>query len=165
MVENREDWKEEQEGLSEKELAKWKRRQAQEKAPKTVSEIIVRSLSDRFFLRRGRASRKEYWTLIAFQFVLLYVMKFLIQGVPVERAGQGIVSVLMGADYVMAVVLFVMTACATVRRLHDVNANGWFAWIYVLSFAFPPLGVLLLMPYTLRRSVPGTNRHGVCPVE
>ncbi len=133
-------------------------------APKTVQDIIVRGLTDRFFQRKGRASRKEYWVLILFQFIVLYIMKFSIQGIPAERVGQTMINVLLGADYILALLLFAMTAAATVRRLHDVGRSGWWAMVYVAAFFFPPLGVLLLTPFTLRASSGQENAYGA-PLE
>lgn len=111
------------------------------------------------FSFQGRIGRLQYfgWSLVFSILVWLAgtVLNLLFGGEPSVQTRTGAIS---GSAYIFSsVAFFVITASLGVRRLHDMNANGWWyllAFIPGVSFIFGL--VLLFAPGT-----PGANQYGV----
>ena len=74
----------------------------------------------------GRASRKEYWNFVLFNFLVTLILALV---------SAGILSVI----YVILVI--VPSVAVAVRRLHDVGKSGWM----LLAGLVPIIGSLYLL--------------------
>jgi uncharacterized membrane protein YhaH (DUF805 family) len=88
----------------------------------------------------GRASRSEYWWFILFVFVASLVASM------ISPALQKIV----------AIAAFLPCLSAEVRRLHDINRNGWWCFIVLI----PIIGILILIIWLTTESNKGVNYYG-----
>ncbi len=104
---------------------------------------------------QGRARRRECWYFILFYLLILVALFFLDVGLGTYNAKlelglfSGIFSFLM--------LLPSLTVAA--RRLHDTGKSGWWQLIALIPF----LGVLVLIAFLLKDSVPARNRYGPNP--
>ena len=122
---------------------------------------------------RGRANRREFWYFLLFFFLgyAVIVALDLWIGAPVVRLAN-----LPGGDFLpmayalddvgLPILLYrpllaLPSSAATVRRLHDVGRNGWWALLWVLPV--PILGWFVLVPWLLRPSEPHPNVYGPVP--
>jgi uncharacterized membrane protein YhaH (DUF805 family) len=122
---------------------------------------------------RGRASREEFWYFVLFFFVAYAV----VIAADMALVAMGFSAVTLrdlpfGAyfplgyalDEVGLLILFyrpvmlLPTSAATVRRLHDIDKSGWWAWLWILPV--PMLGWFVLIPWLARPSLDSTNRYG-----
>jgi uncharacterized membrane protein YhaH (DUF805 family) len=100
---------------------------------------------------RGRALRPEFW----------YWALFTTIG---DFAGN-IIDVVLGSELISVSSLFALatllpTLALLVRRLHDVDRTGW--WAFMLLF--PLIGVIVLVILVVKRGTPGANRFGPDPL-
>ncbi len=95
----------------------------------------------------GRASRKEYWMFVLFQFIMSFVI--------------GIVAYLANFQYLPEIYMLATllpSLAVSVRRLHDTNRSGWLLFLSLI----PIVCLVLLYFYCL----PGTeneNQYGEVP--
>jgi len=113
----------------------------------------------RTFDFRGRANRKEFWTLAILVAVLgaLAGPGLLIAAIVAMNAGVDI-SVPVGRAIaltvlVMAGIAALMCLSMAVRRLHDVNRSGW--WVLLLCV----FGYFILLYWFLQPSTPATGEQ------
>ena len=104
---------------------------------------------------RGRATRKEYWYFILFQYSLLFVL-YLLDGIREYysldfRYGYLTTGLIMG--YVIAAAL--PTISLQVRRLHDVGKSG--IWVFARGI---PLLSLYLLYLNVQPGDIGNNEYG-----
>ena len=97
---------------------------------------------------KGRASRKEFWYFILFNF-LIHISVSIYGGI-IESEGF-----LAIANSVVFIALFIPRLAVLVRRLHDSGKSGWF----VLMGLFPPAGIVLFI-FSLLNSQPRDNKWG-----
>ena len=95
----------------------------------------------------GRARRKEYWMFILFSAIISFALG-LIEGIA-GIAPQVDTSVLAG---IYQLAILIPSIAVGVRRMHDVNKNGWFLII--------PLYNLILV---LTDGTKGDNKYGLDP--
>ena len=112
-------------------------------------------LTKKYATFEGRARRKEYWSFVLVNFVILMVL------VAVDNAigtfsGTARIGLLSGI-FVLAV--FIPGIAVTVRRMHDTNRSGW----WVMLNCLPYLGSLVVMVLACLDSQPGGNRYGPNP--
>jgi len=100
---------------------------------------------------RGRASRKEFWYFILFNFLIHLSVS--IYGGIMDSENFFVI-----ANIVVFIALFLPRLAVLVRRLHDSGKSGWFA----LFGLFPPTGIVLFI-FTLLRSEPRENKWGPDP--
>ena len=100
---------------------------------------------------RGRASRKEFWYFILFNF-LIHV-SVTMYGAMIESEGF-----LAIANSLIFIALFIPRFAVLVRRLHDSGKSGWF----LLMGLFPPASIVLFI-FTLLNSEPRENKWGPHP--
>ncbi len=97
----------------------------------------------------GRASRKEYWYFVLFNFIISFC--------------AGFISGLLGLEYLLGIIYILLTilpwlaVCA--RRLHDINFSVW----HFLIVFIPIVGILLLIRYLVKRGTIGPNKYGHDP--
>ena len=121
---------------------------------------------------RGRAGREEFWCFFLFFFLAyavviaadmaLVAMGFsavTLRGLPFgEYSPLGYALDEIGLLILLyRPVMLLPTTAATVRRLHDIDKSGWWAWLWILPV--PMLGWFLLIPWLARPSVE-PSRHG-----
>ena len=134
----------------------------------------------------GRASRREFWYVYIWNFIILlpFVAAFIYVlvralaegGVPFDDADDyfehfdpsmfapvqlaaGAVSLLVIGLYSLA--QFVPWVCLLVRRIHDFNVTGWLA---ILCFV-PRIGGLALLIFGLITPTRGPNKYGPAPAK
>ena len=114
-----------------------------------------------WFKTKGRSSRKEYIS----RFMLFWVIGFI--AMYLEKIDNSLVQtpfniILMCAIiFIMFVVLalsLIQVFFVTHRRLHDLNASGWWQLI-----TFIPLGQLLMICFIFFKGTKGTNKYGSPP--
>ena len=109
---------------------------------KSVETVVLKNYAN----IDGRATRPEYWW-----FVLAYaVVNIILRVIP--KVGL----ILSG---VLALAVLVPSICAAVRRLHDINKNGW--WLF-LSF-IPIVGAIILIVWLAKPSDNEENNYGPKP--
>ncbi|WP_251423658.1 DUF805 domain-containing protein [Veillonella agrestimuris] len=101
---------------------------------------------NKFFVFKGRASRKEYWS-----FVLFYIIFMAIAGLVLGMMDLPD-RVLNSISYVF----LVPSIAVTVRRLHDLNKSG--AWYFIQLI--PIVGTLYLLYLMLKPTQQGDNKYG-----
>lgn len=107
----------------------------------------------------GRAPRSEFW------FWMLFVL--------VGSLAATVVDAVFGmaeihADLYVPGPLFVVfmlatlspTIAVTVRRMHDIERNGWWAWLYIV----PVIGALVLWAFCAVKGTYGENEYGPDPL-
>lgn len=129
----------------------------------------------RFFSFKGRSSRKEFAMriLIPFIIVLLFsssfgFIQFLIQFIIyppliiLSRLSHYIYSTSYNMSLILNIIIIFYTIQVffiTHRRLHDLNASGWWQLI-----AFIPFGQLMMIGLLLFfKGTPGPNKYGPPP--
>lgn len=113
----------------------------------SFDEAILRSLA-KYSVFSGRARPSEFWW-----FMLLFAS---VLGLAVVAAAvaPGLAVALLAT----AAALSVPALAVTVRRLHDIGAEGW-----MLVFLIPVAGQVLMLAWLMRPSVPRLNRYGPEP--
>ena len=114
-----------------------------------------------WFKTKGRSSRQEYIS----RFMLFWVIGFI--AMYLEKIDNSLVQtpfniILMCAIiFIMFVVLalsLIQVFFVTHRRLHDLNASGWWQLI-----TFIPLGQLLMICFIFFKGTNGNNKYGSPP--
>lgn len=100
----------------------------------------------------GRARRKEYWMFALFNFMIAFLLGFVLARI----AGQQISGV---ANGVYSLVALLPGLGVTVRRLHDTGRSGW----WVLFALVPIIGAITLFVFMCLDSKPGANEYGPNP--
>jgi uncharacterized membrane protein YhaH (DUF805 family) len=117
----------------------------------------------------GRASRGEYWWLVAFD-VALYVAFAVVSGTAggVDLAVRDALSPTSNRDESLLMTAYVdlfrlycigivvPTVALTVRRLHDTGRSGWFALLGLV----PVAGAVFLLVLALGDTKPEAERYG-----
>jgi uncharacterized membrane protein YhaH (DUF805 family) len=98
----------------------------------------------------GRASRKEYWMFILFNFIFALILSI------VENA--------IGLPYVLTTIyylaLLLPSLAVSIRRLHDTGRSGW----WVLISLIPLIGSIILIVFFCLESQETKNQHGPNPL-
>ena len=118
----------------------------------------------RMFDFRGRSRRKEYWLFALFHLIVLCIFGFAVGVIP-YTPGQGpyTVAAIFRAGVLILLGLYFLGSCIVnlsllIRRLHDINATGWWALV-----VFVPMGSLVLFIFTLIKGTEGENKYGHNP--
>ena len=102
----------------------------------------------------GRARRSEYWYFTLFNLIVSLVLALLGNLV----GGQnGQFSTILSSLYSLAVLI--PGLAVSWRRLHDVGKSGGYYFIGLI----PLVGIILLIVWFCRDSVPGYNQYGSNP--
>lgn len=118
----------------------------------------------------GRARRSEFWyftlfaqVIIPFVFLLLVFLSGMIAGLSGANESSAVSSdqfIWGPIAGLYSLAIFVPSIAVSVRRLHDIDASGW--W-FLLSFV-PFANIALLVMYVLDGTA-GPNRFGPNPKE
>lgn len=104
----------------------------------------------RYALFEGRASRKEYWMFVLFQF-LVSIGIFIIEDI-IDLDGF--------LTIIYAFATLVPGLGLVIRRLHDVGKSGW--WYFVCFIPF--IGSIWILILLCTQSQYGENQYGQPPV-
>jgi uncharacterized membrane protein YhaH (DUF805 family) len=103
----------------------------------------------------GRATRREYWTFIGVS-ILLGVPIALLDGMlGLYDPGFGM-GPFTGLYFIL---IFVPSLSLSVRRLHDIDFNGWWFFVGLIPF----VGGIIQLILSLWQGTPGPNRYGAAP--
>ena len=97
---------------------------------------------------QGRAPRSEYWWFFVFLIGVSFFFTFF-----VPQGGLTLIGLFLLGMYPPYLAV-------TVRRFHDVGRSGW----WLLSGLFPPIGVPILLYFTIIKGTEGPNDWGPDPV-
>lgn len=93
----------------------------------------------------GRSTRRDYWMAVLFNVIFAFVVGIV----------AGIIEMpLLSLIYSLAVIIPGWTL--GVRRLHDINKNGWFLLLPLIPF----VGAIILLVFYCLPSVDEDNRFG-----
>jgi uncharacterized membrane protein YhaH (DUF805 family) len=120
--------------------------------------LFQRCLTRDFFQVRGRAGRREFWSFLVFQLIVLVALPVLAGTAGTNDAGD---FTALGGLLLIGWALFVLgcmipSIAVTIRRLHDIGASAWLLLIVLVPYIG---GVLLLIAAALP-SQAGANRYG-----
>ncbi len=103
----------------------------------------------------GRASRKEYWMFILFNFLIstLFLLFDLLFGTFNREMFMGILTILYG------IAVAIPQWSVTVRRLHDIGKSGYFILVEMIPF----IGSLWLFLMLIKEGDRGPNIYGEDP--
>ncbi len=104
----------------------------------------------------GRAQRAEYWYLVLFFAIGVFVLTIIdaIIGTFNEEAGVGLLSGLFILSH------FIPSLAVSIRRLHDINKTGWWYLINII----PLIGPIVFFIFAILDSKED-NKYGVNPKE
>lgn len=118
----------------------------------------VRRFFKKYATFTGRASRSEYWWWVLAGGIVSIVLSILIvttgaarmgsDGVWQVQGGPGVIFVVLSALWSLAIII--PQIALLVRRLHDTNRSGFWAFIYFV----PLVGPIILFVFTLLGSKP-----------
>lgn len=122
------------------------------------------------FNGEGRARRKEYWSFVLFQLIILMGAFFAFAFIAGAGAydydggsydyGSNPASAIFGLFIIVAVIIFIPAGITvTIRRLHDIGLTGWFIFLSLI----PYLGSFILLIMSLIPSERRVNKHGPYP--
>jgi uncharacterized membrane protein YhaH (DUF805 family) len=98
----------------------------------------------------GRSTRKEYWMYILFYALILFGLLIID-----NLMNNSIIGIIVG---LFQIVFIIPSLSIAVRRLHDVNKNGWF-----LLLSFIPLANLYILYLLVQSSSSSSNQWGATP--
>lgn len=109
----------------------------------------------RLYKFQGRSSRKEYIARL-----LLTTVVFITAAYTVDYIEYvSLITVLYRGTLLFCMItMFFQYIPLAVRRLHDLNENGWYVLI-----TFLPFGQLLILWLMFRKGTPTTNKYGEPP--
>ena len=96
---------------------------------------------------QGRATRKEYWMFVLFNFIIWCVLS----------AIELITDMPPFLRIVYLVAVFIPSLAVTARRLHDIGRSGWWQLINIIPIA----GAICLLILLCLRSESQLNRFDV----
>lgn len=114
----------------------------------------VKTCFSKYVTFSGRARRAEYWWWVLFTIIgnaIFGVTDTVFFGVP-EVTGP--------TAGLFSLVTFLPGLSVWVRRLHDVNRSGWWAWLILI----PLIGWVILLYWAIKGGTEGANRFGPDPI-
>ena len=115
-------------------------------------DLIIGCIRPKYATFSGRARRKEFWSFgLAVLIVILILTAFdILLGSFDREIRIGI----LGSIFSLAMIVpYVAVSC---RRLHDINRNGWWFFIYLI----PLIGQIWFIILMCQRGTDGENRFG-----
>ena len=133
-----------------------------EKMDLVVSNKIYNLFIRNLFGLKGRASREEYivrfTTMLFCTCIANIFIKFELKDVNTFTLFSTLTIVSLFLSYFLFIVYFAQVFFVTHRRLHDLNASGW--WQLV---TFIPFGQILMIGFIFFKGTQGVNRFGEVP--
>ena len=112
--------------------------------PVGFGEAISQAFKN-LFTFNGRASRSAYWWFALFLFIIAIVLD-------IVGAAAGTKAI----QYLVDLVIFVLSLALQVRRLHDTNRSGFWWFIAII----PIVGSIVLLVFNCLPGTPGPNKFG-----
>ena len=110
----------------------------------------------RLFNLKGRASRQEYvirfCTMLLLNTISIYTLEY------TNHVESISLFILDSIFFIISLIYFLQVFFVTHRRLHDLNASGWWQLM-----TFIPLGQILMIGFIFFKGTPGPNRYGEPP--
>lgn len=100
----------------------------------------------------GRARRKEYWYFMLFYILFVFLLS-IVDFIIFREAGFGLFNSLF------QLASLIPTLAVGTRRLHDINASGWWQLLYII----PIIGGIILLFFFILDSNSGDNDYGPNP--
>jgi len=101
----------------------------------------------------GRASRKEYWMFVLFNFIISIIAVIIDVILELEMEGIGPIFI------IYFFVIFIPRIAVGVRRLHDSGKSGWMMLIVLI----PMIGIIWYIILMTIDSDFGENQYGEDP--
>lgn len=106
------------------------------------------SVLKRYAQFSGRASRREYWTFVLYNFLFLVLLSFV-----------GRVMRMRTLASLYNLVVFIPGLAVGVRRLHDIGKSGWMLLVSII----PLVGWIWLIILLITSGDEGENEYGHPP--
>jgi len=94
---------------------------------------------------KGRATRKEFWTFIGVNYLLLFVLAFAVAYFFSLTDNSSVSFYYTMTQTIFSLVLILPVLAVGIRRMHDINRSGWwFGSVYISSIIARLLNNILL---------------------
>jgi len=113
-----------------------------------IYNLFIRNL----FSFKGRASRKEYVCRVLFFIFLLFINRVLYK---LDKNDSWFLIITFWIFIIFTWISIFQYFPLAVRRLHDLNASGWYVLI-----SFIPFGQLLILWLMFKKGTDGPNKYG-----
>ena len=127
-----------------------------------TNKKLYNLLLNKWFRTQGRSSRQEYIFRFLMMWVLCYTGLFIVDFFEITRDNPVFltISVLLLKLLVcgLSILSIVQMFFVTLRRLHDLNASGW--WLLI---TFIPFGQILMIGFIFFKGTDGPNKYGDPP--
>ena len=120
-----------------------------------ISNNLYNLFFNRLYRFEGRSSRKEYIARLLLTTTVFVTWGYTVDYVP--NTGLFAFVYIFSMLFSMIIMFFQYIPLA-VRRLHDLNENGWYVLI-----TFLPFGQLLILWLIFREGTTTTNKYGEPP--
>ena len=121
-----------------------------------MTKYLWKPLLTKYGSFKGRACRKEYFSIIFFCFGMAYAITILIGVSSSVEQAQRAASHL---PFIFQLVFGIPIISAGVRRLHDTHRSGWWFWIKLV----PVIGLIWYIVLMFLKGTKGDNRFGPDP--
>lgn len=111
--------------------------------------LFIRNL----FSFKGRASRKEYIARFVIIVIILFILKLNLEYE--NPYNNWLFIIILGLSVILTWISIFQYFPLAVRRLHDLNASGWYVLI-----SFIPFGQLLILWLIFKKGTDGPNKYG-----
>lgn len=107
-------------------------------------------------LIKGRISRSNF--LIAY-FVGVSLLALGFIGIAFQDSGFSLIATLVATFFIVFSLFLLITN--TVKRLHDMDMNGWWSLLFIIPF----ISLFMIVICLVRKGATGINRFGPDPLE
>ncbi len=119
---------------------------------------------------KTRATRKEYWTFTLLNWAIFIALLLLTipiswltsspsyENTTLTTIGGFLIAAIIVNSIIFAFAIILPGIAVAIRRLHDIDFNGW--WFLII---FAPFGGIVFFIFTLLDGTPGNNRFGANP--
>lgn len=127
-------------------------------------EKLYNLLFKGWFRITGRSSRLEYISRFILMWLVMFISSFIEHlWISLDTTTPNIVAILFVVLILLVVLVLILSVLqmffVTHRRLHDLNASGWWQLI-----TFIPCGQLLMIGFIFYKGTPTTNKYGEPPI-
>ena len=124
---------------------------------KKIFNLLLRG----WFRIKGRSSRLEYILRFNIMFLLLFLCNIaekIFNFFSNNSFALLLIVILWGFLTVILILSVIQVFFVTHRRLHDLNASGWWQLITII-----PLGQILMICFIFFKGTKGSNKYGLPP--
>ena len=113
----------------------------------------VKTCFAKYFTFSGRASRSEYWFIILFFWLLMFVTAIIdIVVFPNQKY--------MVINLIANLLIVIPSISVAARRLHDVDRSGWWQLLVITI-----VGIIPLLYWWIKKGDDVDNKHGSNPLQ